>query len=554
MNVIVRTVFKECEFKAERYTKGGQILDLLLKNEGIHEKWYFGIMFLNQEGEEVWIEQSKKTIRELKENARNLNFRVKFYPEDVSEEILETVTLEFFFQQIKSQIIKEEIFCPGTTAVLLASLALQAKFGDYVPKEHRGQIKLPTYLPKRVIREQEMDELEWIENITNMWIKHESIDKEEAMMEYLKIVQNLDMYGVTYFPITNRKGTNVLLGITAYGLNIYEEKNKLTPKINFPWSEIKHLKFKDRKFTITLLDKMAKDFTFMTRSPKSSKIILNLGIGNHLLYVKRRKPDTPEMAKLREKAVLHREKKLLQKQKLLNEKSAKHELQKREKELLRRLEKMQEDMEAKNRDLMEAQRTITLLSEKLEDLQRSKERLEEEKCKLDEMMRLLEESKNMEAMERQKLQDEIRRKHEEVTRIQNEVMEKDEQTRRLQEEVEEARRREEEERRLKEEEARRLEEERRKWEEEEAERIKRGELEELENADNTLPEIEVNEDLQEQLKILQKQLDETKKINEESNEEKIYRDNLAAGRDKFKTLRDIRSGNTKRRADLFENL
>lgn len=87
----------------------------------------------------------------------------------------------------------------------------------------------------------------------------------------------------------------------------------MTPKINFPWSEIKQLKFKDRKFIIQLVDTEAKDFVFMTRSPKTSKIILNLGVGNHILYVKRRKPDTPELAKLKEKARLHREHKAIQK-------------------------------------------------------------------------------------------------------------------------------------------------------------------------------------------------------------------------------------------------
>lgn len=46
----------------------------------------------------------------------------------------------------------------------------------------------------------------------------------------------------------------------------------------------------------------------------------------------------------------------------------------------------------------------------------------------------------MEAAERQKLEDEIRAKQEEVSRIQQEVEEKDTETRRLQEEVEEARR------------------------------------------------------------------------------------------------------------------
>lgn len=37
-------------------------------------------------------------------------------------------------------------------------------------------------------------------------------------------------------------------------------------------------------------------------------------------------------------------------------------------------------------------------------------------------------------------------------------------------------------------------------------------------------------------------------------EDRLQRENVRVGRDKYKTLRDIRKGNTKRRVDQFENL
>ena len=46
------------------------------------------------------------------------------------------------------------------------------------------------------------------------------------MMEYLKIAQDLEMYGVNYFDIKNKKGTAVYLGVDALGLNIYEKSDK----------------------------------------------------------------------------------------------------------------------------------------------------------------------------------------------------------------------------------------------------------------------------------------------------------------------------------------
>jgi hypothetical protein len=50
--------------------------------------------------------------------------------------------------------------------------------------------------------------------------------REEAMLEFLKIAQDLEMYGVTYFEIKNKKGTELLLGVDALGLNIYDKSDK----------------------------------------------------------------------------------------------------------------------------------------------------------------------------------------------------------------------------------------------------------------------------------------------------------------------------------------
>ena len=50
--------------------------------------------------------------------------------------------------------------------------------------------------------------------------------REDVMMEYLKIAQDLEMYGVNYFEIQNKKGTKLWLGVDALGLNIYEYEDK----------------------------------------------------------------------------------------------------------------------------------------------------------------------------------------------------------------------------------------------------------------------------------------------------------------------------------------
>ena len=90
-----------------------------------------------------------------------------------------------------------------------------------------------------------------------------TVHREDAMMEYLKIAQDLEMYGVNYFSIKNKKGTDLFLGVDALGLNVYEKDDQLTPKIGFPWSEIRNISFNDKKFVIKPIDKKAPvSFTF----------------------------------------------------------------------------------------------------------------------------------------------------------------------------------------------------------------------------------------------------------------------------------------------------
>ena len=86
-----------------------------------------------------------------KESPLNLQFRVKFFPEDVSEEIVQEITQHLFFLQVRQQVLDMEIYCPPEATVLLASYAVQAKFGDYEEAVYQpGFLTNERLLPQRV--------------------------------------------------------------------------------------------------------------------------------------------------------------------------------------------------------------------------------------------------------------------------------------------------------------------------------------------------------------------------------------------------------------------
>lgn len=142
----------------------------------------------------------------------------------------------------------------------------------------------------------------WAQRIKIWYADHRGMARDEAQIEYLKIVQDLDMFGINYFQIRNKRNTELWLGVDAFGLNIYEQENRLAPKVQFPWSEIKNISFKDKKFTIKPVDKKAPDFIFYAPKLRINKLILELCVGNHELFMRRRKPDTMEIQQMKAQA------------------------------------------------------------------------------------------------------------------------------------------------------------------------------------------------------------------------------------------------------------
>ena len=65
---------------------------------------------------------------------------------------------------------------------------------------------------------------------------------------------------------------------------------------------------------------------------------------------------------------------------------------------------------------------------------------------------------------------------------------------------------------------------------------------------------ERNERLQSQLRSLKDELSHTRDEPGETTMDRIHKENVKQGRDKYKTLREVRKGNTKRRVDQFENM
>ncbi|XP_052592331.1 merlin isoform X3 [Peromyscus californicus insignis] len=339
--VRIVTMDAEMEFNCEMKWKGKDLFDLVCRTLGLRETWFFGLQYTIKDTV-AWLKMDKKVLDHdvSKEEPVTFHFLAKFYPENAEEELVQEITQHLFFLQVKKQILDEKIYCPPEASVLLASYAVQAKYGDYDPSVHkRGFLAQEELLPKRVINLYQMTPEMWEERITAWYAEHRGRARDEAEMEYLKIAQDLEMYGVNYFAIRNKKGTELLLGVDALGLHIYDPENRLTPKISFPWNEIRNISYSDKE-------------------------ILQLCIGNHDLFMRRRKADSLEVQQMKAQAREEKARKQMERQRLAREKQMREEAERTRDELERRLLQMKEEATMANEALMRSEETADLLAEK----------------------------------------------------------------------------------------------------------------------------------------------------------------------------------------------
>uniref|UniRef100_A0A7N8X0G5 Moesin-like n=1 Tax=Mastacembelus armatus TaxID=205130 RepID=A0A7N8X0G5_9TELE len=556
INVRVTTMDAELEFAILPSTTGKQLFDQIVKTIGLRETWFFGLQYQDSKGFSTWLKLNKRVTAQdvRKDNPLLIKFRAKFYPEDVADELIQEATQRLFFLQVKESILNDDIYCPPETAVLLASYAVQVKHGDYRKDYHvLGYLTREKLLPQRVLEQHKLNKNQWEGRIQVWHQEHKGMLREDAMVEYLKIAQDLEMYGVNYFSIKNKKGSELWLGVDALGLNIYDKKDKMTPKIGFPWSEIRNISFNDKKFVIKPIDKKAPDFVFYVPRLRINKRILALCMGNHDLYMRRRKPDTIEVQQMKAQAREEKNKKQMERALLESEKRKRENAEKETEKIAR--ETM--DFIVSVKRMLEKERTIA--QEEAERLDKDRRAAVEAKAAL--LYQSETQMKNQESLATElaeltskisQLEDAKKKKDEEAKRWQKRAMmvEADlEQTKEelktklmgvhIQESVHPH--------------MHEHDETDESSAEASAELTSPGMVRDR-SEEERVTETQKNQRLQKNLKFLSTELagavDESKK----TPNDLIHAENVKAGRDKYKTLRQIRQGNTKQRIDEFESM
>ncbi|XP_036886542.1 tyrosine-protein phosphatase non-receptor type 13 isoform X6 [Sturnira hondurensis] len=255
----------------------------------IKENEYFFVdpdLKLTKVAPEGWKEEPKKKNKATV--PFTLFFRIKFFMDDVSL-IQHALTCHQYYLQLRKDILEERTHCDDETSLLLASLALQAEYGDYQPEVHGvSYFRLEHYLPPRVMEKLDLSYIK--EELPKLHSTYAGASEKETELEFLKVCQRLTEYGVHFHRVHPEKKsqTGILLGVCSKGVLVFEVHNGVrTLVLRFPWRETKKISFSKKKITLQNTSDGIKH-AFQTDSSKVCQYLLHLCSSQHKFQLQMR--------------------------------------------------------------------------------------------------------------------------------------------------------------------------------------------------------------------------------------------------------------------------
>ncbi|XP_051536746.1 tyrosine-protein phosphatase non-receptor type 13-like isoform X3 [Myxocyprinus asiaticus] len=263
------------------------VLDMVVAHTGLVEHHLFGLAFLKDD-EFFFVEPDAKLSKvapdgwkdDPKKKKTDVNFnlflRIKFFQDDVNL-IQHAMTKHQYYLQLRKDILEERVCCDLENAMILASLALQAEFGDYQPELHgKTYFRTEHYLPASVL--DKIDQTTIKEELPKLHSTYYSAMEEEAELEFLKVSQRLTEYGVHFHRVLpeKRSQTGIMLGMYSKGVLIFEVLNgNRTPVLRFPWRDTKKISFNKKKICLQNTSDGIKHL-FQTDTQKTCQYLLQL--------------------------------------------------------------------------------------------------------------------------------------------------------------------------------------------------------------------------------------------------------------------------------------
>ncbi|XP_061631537.1 tyrosine-protein phosphatase non-receptor type 3 isoform X2 [Phyllopteryx taeniolatus] len=239
-------------FRVNKQDEGVVLLDRVCDHLGLQERQLFSLQ-IRESGTAVtsvaadahsprWLEPEKPLKKQLKGLACPfyLNFRVRFFISDPNS-LQREQTRNLYFLQIRTDIKEGRLQCPLSSAVVLASYAVQSELGDHSPSQQSGYLSKCHFIPGQ-------DE-NFVSKVEELHPKHNGLTKSEAELCFLNTARTLELYGVEPHAALDTNHAPLTVGLASSGVAVF---CNMVCSSFFPWGNIIKISFKRKRFFIHL--------------------------------------------------------------------------------------------------------------------------------------------------------------------------------------------------------------------------------------------------------------------------------------------------------------
>uniref|UniRef100_A0A8C9TYN1 Tyrosine-protein phosphatase non-receptor type n=1 Tax=Scleropages formosus TaxID=113540 RepID=A0A8C9TYN1_SCLFO len=254
-----------------------ECLEAVAQRLELREVTYFSLWYFNKQNQQRWVDLEKPLKKQLDKYGvePTVYFGVVFYVPDVFQ-LQQEITRYQYYLQLKKDVLEGRIPCSIEQAIRLASLALQADFGDFDHFDSQGFLQKLVLFPVGWIQDERVLE-EATQKVVSLYQKYRGLLSAEAEMLYMQEVEKMEGYGEECYQAKDSQGTDVIIGTCLDGIFVKYKNGR--PPVIFRWNDINNMTHNRSFFALELSNK-EETIQFQTEDLETSKYVCRMCLPN----------------------------------------------------------------------------------------------------------------------------------------------------------------------------------------------------------------------------------------------------------------------------------
>ncbi|KAM9354253.1 tyrosine-protein phosphatase non-receptor type 21 isoform 2-T2 [Pholidichthys leucotaenia] len=269
------------EFTLSVESTGQECLEAVAQRLELREITYFSLWYFNKQNQQRWIDLEKPLKKQLDKYGLEptVYFGVVFYIPSVTQ-LQQEITRYQYYLQLKKDVLDGRISCSLEQAIRLASLAVQADFGDFHQYASQELLQKLALFPIDWIQDKRVLE-EATQKVALLYQTFRGLPAPEAEMLYMQEVEKMEGYGEEAYPAKDSTGADVTLGSCLDGIFVKHKNTR--PLTLFRWHEINNMSH-NRSFFALELASREESVQFQTDDMETSKYVCRMCLSRLKFY------------------------------------------------------------------------------------------------------------------------------------------------------------------------------------------------------------------------------------------------------------------------------